>query len=76
MKPLVIVGLILVILGVILLGWQGVAFFTTNDTVAQAGPFQIIAPVQHAVWLGPVVGGVIIAVGVVLMLAGAGRRAS
>lgn len=74
MKPLVIVGLILTILGVALLGWQGVAYFTTHEQVAQVGPFAVFAPVQHAVWLGPVVGVVVLAVGIILMLAGAARR--
>ena len=76
MKPLMIVGLILAILGVGLLFWQGVAFFTTQQAVAQAGPFTLWAPVQHAVWLGPIVGGIVLAVGVVLMIAGAAKRAS
>ena len=39
MKPLMLVGLILVILGVLAFGYQGVAYITTRDTVAQAGPF-------------------------------------
>ena len=75
MKPLIIVGLILTILGVALLGWQGVAYFTTHEQVAQIGPFAVFAPVHHAVWLGPVVGGGVLVVGIVLMLAGATRRA-
>ncbi len=76
MKPTMIVGLILTILGVGLLFWQGVAFFTTREAVAQAGPFTVFAPVQHAVWLGPIIGGVVLAVGIVLLLVGAAKRAS
>jgi hypothetical protein len=76
MKPVTIVGLVLVLVGILLVGWQGVAFFTTNEPVAQFGPLQLWGPVQHAVWLGPVVGGVVIVVGVAMMLMGAGRRAS
>ena len=74
MKPTMIVGLILTILGVGLLFWQGVAFFTTREAVAQAGPFTVFT-VQHAVWLGPVIGGVVLAVGIVLLLVGAAKRA-
>ncbi|HVS36627.1 MAG TPA: hypothetical protein VMS17_13780 [Gemmataceae bacterium] len=76
MKPLTLVGLIVALVGVGLLFWQGVAFFTTQEPVAQAGPFTLWAPVQHAVWLGPIIGGVVLAVGVVLMIAGAARKAT
>lgn len=76
MKPSMIIGLVLLILGVLLLGWQGVAFFTTQEPVAQIGPFQLSGPVQHAVWLGPIIGGVVIVVGLIVMVMGAGRRAS
>jgi hypothetical protein len=76
MKPLMIVGLVLVILGVALLGWHGVAYFTTHETVAKVGPVELQGPVQHAVWLGPVLGGVAIVGGVVLMLVGASRKAT
>ena len=75
MKPTMLIGLILSILGVGLLFWQGVAFFTTREPVAQAGPFTVFAPVEHAVWLGPIIGGVLLAVGVVIMLVGAAKRA-
>ena len=76
MKPSMLIGLILMIVGVLLLGWQGVAFFTTNEPVAQIGPIVLSGPVQHAVWLGPIIGGVCIVVGLAVMLMGAGRRAS
>lgn len=75
MKPLTIVGLALVILGIVLVGWQGVAFFTTREPVAQFGPLQLWGPVQHAIWLGPLVGGVVIVAGVAMMLMGVSRRA-
>ena len=76
MKPSMLIGLVLMILGVLLLGWQGVAFFTTQQPVAQIGPIVLSGPVQHAVWLGPIVGGVVFVVGLAVMLMGAGRRAS
>ena len=75
MRPLTIVGLILTVLGALLLGWQGVAFFTTREPVVQAGPFTVFAPVEHAIWLGPIIGGVVVAVGLVLLLLGAARAA-
>jgi hypothetical protein len=74
MKPTMIIGLILTILGVALLGWQGVAYFTTHEPVLQIGSMQVFGPVQHAVWLGPVIGGVLLVVGILMMLMGVSRR--
>lgn len=75
MNSRMLIGLVLVVLGVALLGWQGVAYFTTQEPVLQAGPFQVLAPVERAVWLGPVIGGLILAAGLLVMIVGAGRKA-
>src|SRR5262249_20537941 len=76
MNSRIMIGAILLIVGVLLLGWQGVAYFTTHEPVLQVGPFQVFGPVQHAVWLGPVIGGVILFGGLVMLLMGAGRKAT
>ena len=76
MRPLMAIGLVLVILGVLALGYQGVAWITTRDTVAQAGPFTIQADRQHAIPLAPIVSGLCIVGGVICMVAGASRRTS
>jgi hypothetical protein len=75
MNSRMLIGTILLIVGVVLLGWQGVAYFTTHEPVLQVGPVQVFGPVQHTVWLGPVIGGVILFAGLVILLMGAGRRA-
>jgi uncharacterized membrane protein len=76
MKPLVIVGLVLVILGVCLLGYQGVAYFTTRETVAKVGPVEVLQDKPYAVWIGPIAGAVAIVGGVGLMVAGAAKKSS
>jgi hypothetical protein len=76
MKPLVVIGLIVLILGVAALGYQGVAWVTTRDTVAKVGPVEVQADRQHAIPLWPILGGVGIVGGAVLMLIGANRRSS
>ena len=53
MKPLVLIGLILIVLGVLFLGYQGVAWVTTRDTVAKVGPVEVQADRQHAIPLAP-----------------------
>jgi hypothetical protein len=76
MKPLMLVGLILVIVGVLAFGYQGVAYITTRDTVAQAGPFSVQADREHAIPLWPIVSGVCLVGGVILMATSASRRAT
>jgi hypothetical protein len=76
MKPVMMVGLILVILGVLALGYQGVAYVTTRDTVVQAGPVAIQADREHAVPLWPIVSGVCLVGGLILMAASGSRRAT
>ncbi len=76
MRPLMLVGLILVIVGVLAFCYQGVVYVTTRDTVAQAGPFSIQAERTHALPVWPVVTGVCLLGGAILMAADAyaGRR--
>jgi hypothetical protein len=69
-----LVGLILVILGVLAFGYQGVAYITTRDTIAQAGPFEVQANREHAVPLWPIVSGVCLFGGVILMAVSASQR--
>jgi hypothetical protein len=73
MRPIMIVGLVLVILGVVALGYQGVAYFTTRDTVAQVGPVQVQTEREHAIPLAPILSGVALVAGVALLLIGASR---
>jgi hypothetical protein len=74
MKPLTLVGVLLIVLGVAALAYQGVTY-TSRETVVDAGPLQVTADRQRTVPLPPVLGIVAVAGGVVLLIAGARRRA-
>lgn len=74
MKTTVILGLILIVLGVAALGYQGVAWITTRDTVAQVGPVTVQADREHAIPLAPILSGVALVGGIALLVFGAGRR--
>jgi hypothetical protein len=76
MRPLMVIGLILVILGVLALGYQGVAYVTTRDTVAKIGPVEVQAERAHAVPLWPILSGTALVVGILCMIAGANKRAA
>ena len=72
MKPLTIVGIVLIALGVIALAYQGITY-TTQEKVVDIGPLKVEAKREKTIPLPPVLGGVAIAAGVVLMIAGARR---
>lgn len=75
MKPTSILGIILIVVGVIALAYGGYTSFTTKENVAKVGPLEINKQSEHPVPIGPIVGGVCLAGGLVLVLVGAGRRA-
>jgi uncharacterized membrane protein len=70
MKPGGILGLILVVVGIILLAYGGYAVFTTKENVAKIGPLEINKQQEHPVPIGPIVGGVCIFGGIILLVSG------
>jgi len=73
MKPLTIVGIILIAIGVVALAYQGISY-TTTERVVDIGPLKVDAKREKTIPLPPVLGGVAIAAGVVLLIAGARSR--
>lgn len=69
-----VLGAILVIVGLVGLLWGGV-FWTREKTVVDLGPIEARAQEREGVPISPIVGGVILAAGVVLLLVPARRRA-
>ncbi len=68
-----ILGVLLILLGVVALAFQGFTFFTT-DRVAEAGPFHIDVQKPHTIIFHPVLGVVALIAGVVLVLSGRGSK--
>ena len=68
-----VVGIILIALGVIALAYQGITY-TTKDKVIELGPLKVEATKEKTIPLPPVLGGVAVAAGVVLLIAGARSR--
>ena len=66
------IGLIIVILGGLALGYGGFTYIT-REKIVDAGPIQITADKENTVWIPPVVGGVAVAGGLLLMVVG-GRK--
>ena len=74
MKSTSIVGIVLVVLGLAALAYQGINY-TTRDTVIDIGPLHATAEHHRTVPLPPVVGAVAVAGGIVLLVAAARRHA-
>lgn len=73
MKPAGILGIVLIVAGILLLAWGGIASFTTKENVAKLGPLEVNRENEHRVPVGPIVGGVCIAGGVIMLVAGSKR---
>jgi hypothetical protein len=74
MKPIAIVGVVLVVLGLAALAYQGVTY-TSHETVIDVGPIHATADRQRTLPLPPVLGIVAVGGGVALLVAGTRRRA-
>jgi hypothetical protein len=72
-KPISIVGLLLILFGVVALAYQGITY-TTRQTVIDIGPLHATADREKTVPLPPVLGAIAVAGGVVLLMVG-GRKA-
>lgn len=72
MKPITIVGVVLIVLGVVALAYQGITY-TTNEKVVDLGPLKVEAQREKTIPLPPVLGGLALVGGIVLVIAGARR---
>jgi hypothetical protein len=72
MKASMVVGIILVILGVIALGYEGISY-TTRETVVDIGPLQASVEKKKTIPLSPALGGAALLGGIVLVIAAARR---
>jgi hypothetical protein len=73
MRPLMVIGILLVVFGIAALLFQGVTYYTT-ERVAQAGPFAIDVQKPHTIILHPVIGIAALVGGIVMMMAGSRAR--
>lgn len=63
-----LLGIILVVLGVLALAYQGIQY-TTKDKLVDLGPLQVTTTEKKNIPLPPIVGGIALVAGIVLILA-------
>jgi hypothetical protein len=67
-----IIAIVLIAIGVVSLAYQGFTY-TTREKIVDLGPIQATADKKHTVPLPPILGGLALAGGVVLLVVGARR---
>jgi hypothetical protein len=73
MKPIVWVGIVLIVLGGLMLAYQGINY-TRDRNVLDVGSVHITAETHQRIPLPPVLGGLAIVGGVVLLVMGASNK--
>jgi hypothetical protein len=72
-KPIMILGIVLIILGAIALGYHGITY-TTHEKVLQVGPIEATKKTEKTIPLPPVLGGVVLAAGIVIIVMAAAKK--
>jgi hypothetical protein len=62
-----LVGIVLIILGVLALAYQGIRY-TTHEKLIDIGPLKVTASEKKTIPLPPIVGGVAIVAGIAMIL--------
>jgi len=73
MKPILLIGIVLIALGVVALAYQGISY-TSREKIIDIGPIHATADTKKTIPLSPVLGGVALAGGIVLVIIGAKKR--
>lgn len=69
MKVITAVGIVLIVIGVVALVYQGITY-TTREKVLEVGPVEITAATKKTIPLPPLLGGLALAGGIVLVIVG------
>jgi hypothetical protein len=70
MKPITVVGIFLIAIGIISLIYQGITF-TTREKILEIGPIEAHKEEKKTIPLPPILGGFALAGGIVLVIYGA-----
>jgi hypothetical protein len=73
MRPIALIGIALIVFGLAALAYQGITY-TSRETVIDIGPIHATADRQKTLPLPPIVGGVAVVGGVLLLIAGARKQ--
>lgn len=69
MKPIMLIGLVLIVLGIGALAYRGITY-TSHEKIIDIGSFQASADIQRTIPLSPILGGLSLVGGIVLVIIG------
>ncbi|MFO8165934.1 MAG: hypothetical protein R6T98_15555 [Desulfatiglandales bacterium] len=69
MKKYTVIGIILIVIGIFAFAYQGITY-TTREKVVDLGPIQMTAEKTRTIPLPPIVGGISLVGGIVLLVVG------
>lgn len=73
MKSTTLAGLVLIVLGIVALAYQGFTY-TRRETVLDVGPIHATADKKETVPIPPILGALAVAGGIALVVAGSKRK--
>jgi uncharacterized membrane protein len=68
-NPIMLVGIALIVLGIVAFAYQGITY-TSRENVIDIGPFQATAETEKTIPIPPLVGGLALVGGIVLVVVG------
>lgn len=69
-NPITLVGIALIVLGIVAFAYQGITY-TSREKVIDIGPIHATADTQKTIPIPPIVGGLVLVGGIVLVVVGA-----
>jgi uncharacterized membrane protein len=69
-NPISLVGIALIVLGIVAFAYQGITY-TSREKIIDIGPIQATADTQKTIPLSPLLGGLALVGGIVLVVVGA-----
>ena len=69
-NSLTLVGIALIVLGIVAFAYQGITY-TSREKIIDIGPIQATADTQKTIPLSPLLGGLVLVGGIVLVVLGA-----
>jgi len=69
-NPITLIGIALILLGIVAFAYQGITY-TSREKIIDIGPLQATAETKKTIPLSPVLGGLALVGGIVLVVVGA-----
>ena len=69
-NPATLIGIVLIVLGIVAFAYQGITY-TSREKIIDIGPIQATAETQKTIPFSPLLGGLALVGGIVLVMVGA-----